>query len=452
MNLMFDDIVDVVDKKFWGIINDLRVHESKTLRLPALTKLSQDLKSLKYFPSLPHSVKESDKGLGVARQIPIFNLNDYSVYYYCVRRIEYVISKNRVPGTYGGWSMGGKIRKMEEGDGPEDEYSMTYSYNPAAWSKYYGDFNAKLYAKILELRDQGKGNYLVFELDIANFYDNIQLDILEKKIRQDADYKESGVLDLLMYFLSHSNRLVNRYQTRTVGIPQDAFGDCSRLLSNYYLQDYDLFMSNVAERYDATYLRYADDQVLFVPDDQAGRDLLQIASRRLARLGLNINQKKVELRTLDELYTYRSFDIFDLFVTDGAKDNKDKVNEFAKLSYATIDRNADNIKGQGYPLIKRLISANFNLLTPARRTRFIAYIFDDSFMLSCNYYTMKTVYSRMRDEEKLDFLSSLETLVLNRKHSSFHYEVLAFYRSQGMDTSTVESRISDLRKEIYEIV
>lgn len=449
---MFDDLSIIVDKKFWGIINDLRVHASKTQRISALDKLKEKLETHEYFPSLPLAVKESDKGHGVARQIPIFKLDDYSVYYYCVRKLEHVLAKNRIPGTYGGWSMGGRIRKMEADDGPSDEYQLTFSYNPAAWSKYYGEYNAKLYGQIQELRQSGCGEYLVFELDIANYYDNIQLGILENKIRLDADYKESGVLDLLMYFLGYSNRHVTQYQKRSVGIPQDAFGDCSRLLANYYLQDYDRYMYELARQNKAVYLRYADDQVLFVPSTKVGETIIQLASRRLAKLGLNINQKKVVQRTLDELYNYRSFEINDIFAQAGARNNQDAVNKFADRTFSAIDNDPNALKDKGCPLIKRLVNADFNLLIPKTRMKLMRYVFDKAFIQSGRAYNFSAAYQKLNKDEKHRYLTLMDDLVTSTTHTSLHYEILAFYRQQGINTKHIEDRISELQKDIYNTV
>lgn len=447
----FDDIETVVDKKFWGIINDLRVHATKKQRIPFLKDLSAKLKHHEYFPGVPLTVKESDKGHGVARQIPIFTLEDYSVFYYCVRKLEHVLAKNRVAGTYGGWSMGGKIRKLEDAEEPVDDYQLTYSYNPAAWAKYYGDYNARVYSIIQKLQQEVKGSYLVYELDIANYYDNIQLAILENKIRRDGDYSESGILDLLMYFLGYSNRLVTQYQKRSVGVPQDAFGDCSRLLANYYLQDYDLYMSELAKKNGATYLRYADDQMLFVPDKETGEMLIQMASRRLAKLGLNINQKKVVKRTLKELYEFRSFEINDLFKPSGANRVQETVRDFANKTFTAIDADANSLKDRGYPLIKRLITSDYNLLAASQRSRLMQYIFDRVFIGGCRAYTLNAAYTKMRDQEKNDYIGLLADMCKKSKHSAFHYEVLAFYRQQNIDTKEVEDRIAELRKDIYEV-
>lgn len=446
---MFDDLDKIVDNDFWRLINDLRIHATRKYRIPFLDELSKKLKSFEYFPSLPLTVKEADKGHGVARQIPIFNLEDYSVYYYCVRKLEHVIAKNRVAGTYGGWSMGGKIRRLENENDIADDYQLTYSYNPAAWSKYYGDYSAKIYAKIQELKLAGLGNYHVYELDIANYYDNIQLGILENKIRRDSDYTESGILDLLMYFLGYSNRLVTQYNKRSVGIPQDAFGDCSRLLANYYLQDYDLYMSELSKKFNSVYLRYADDQIIFVPDIQVGEMIIQSASRRLAKIGLNINQKKIIHRSLDELYVYRSFEINDIFNKFGANKDKSAVREFAKQSYSAIDNDPNSLKDKGYPLIKRLITSDFNLLIKNDRDRLLMYIFDEAFIKSCRAYNLGAAYEKLSIDEQAKYINLLNLMIEKSKHSAFHYEILAFYRKIGINTKMIEDRIEELKSDIY---
>lgn len=448
---MFDDLEQIVDKKFWAVVNDLRVHAKKKLRIPYLDDMKIKLKKSDYFPSLPITVQETNKGHGVARQIPIYNLADYSVYYYCVRKLEHVIAKNRVKGTYGGWSMGGKIRQTENQEPPPEEYQLTYSYNPAAWSKYYGDFNARVYGCVNGLVADGQSQYLVYELDIANFYDNIQHPVLENKIRRNADYHESGVLDLLMYFLGYSNRHVTQYQKRTVGIPQDAFGDCSRLLANYYLQDFDYYMSELAKKHKSLYFRYADDQMLFVPDKETGEMLIQLASRRLARIGLNINQKKVIKRTLAELYTHRSFEINDLFAPYGSNKDKVVVGLFAKKTFDAIDKDPKVLKNRGYPLLRRLVTSDFNLLDPSYRTKLMRYIFDHEFILEGRSYTFNAAHSKMRTQEQKDYLKLIDTLITESKHSAFHYEVLAFYRQNKINTKKLEKRIGELRDDMFSV-
>ena len=220
---------------------------------------------------------------------------------------------------------------------------------------------------------------------------------------------------------------------------------------DYYLQEYDLYMSELVKKYNASYFRYADDQIIFVPDEQSGKDIIQMASRRLAGLGLNINQKKVIKRTLGELYLYRSFEINDLFKPKGSNQDPKVVNRFAKLTFEAIDKDAGNLKNRGYPLIKRLTTADYNLLTSTYRTRIMSYIFDEKFTKDCRANNFNSAYIKMRDEEKRDYINYLNNICASSKHSSIHYEVLAFYRQNNIPTSALEDRIEELRKEVFYI-
>ncbi len=42
-----------------------------------------------------------NKGHGVARTIPVFCIEDYIVYYFCIKELEDVISGNRTEHTFG---------------------------------------------------------------------------------------------------------------------------------------------------------------------------------------------------------------------------------------------------------------------------------------------------------------------------------------------------------------
>ncbi len=53
-----------------------------------------------------------NKGHGVAR-IPVFCIEDYIVYYFCIKELEEIISGNRTDHIFGGWTLGGKLRKLE---------------------------------------------------------------------------------------------------------------------------------------------------------------------------------------------------------------------------------------------------------------------------------------------------------------------------------------------------
>ncbi len=66
-----------------------------------------------YTPSFPRDYVVSNKHNFVARIVPSLTLPDYCVYYYCIKKIEDKIAYNRVENTFGGWTLGGLMRKSE---------------------------------------------------------------------------------------------------------------------------------------------------------------------------------------------------------------------------------------------------------------------------------------------------------------------------------------------------
>src|SRR5665213_1602175 len=157
----YDSFYKTIDRKFWDVINKNRLVEDERNRTDVLSPLYKRLASHEYFPSIPTALIEQNKGLGVVRQIPIFSPEDYCVYYFCVKYFEKIFSKRRIDGTFGGWSMGGRIRKMEEGLPQDDEgYQLTFSYNPVAWARYYGEFNGRLNEVINDLKAAKKNDYV----------------------------------------------------------------------------------------------------------------------------------------------------------------------------------------------------------------------------------------------------------------------------------------------------
>ncbi len=192
--------------------------------------------------------------------------------------------------------------------------------------------------------------------------------------------------------------------------------------------------------------------MFFVPDKETGEMLIQMASRRLARIGLNINQKKVLSRTLRGLYTYRSFAINDLFNKSGANRDSKTVQQFAKKTFSAVDINPTALKDRGYPLIKRLVTADYNLLDKAQRSRLMTYVFNEDFIKSCRAYNLGAAYEKMTNAERIKYINLIDDMVAKSKHSAFHYEILAFYRRVGLATKILEDRIAELRKDIYEVI
>src|SRR3989344_731078 len=100
-----------------------------------------------YTPSFPRDYVVSNKHNYVARIVPSLTLDDYCVYYFCIKSIEKFLAVNRIDGTYGGFSLGGEFRKHEDKEFRElEEISFSispFTYNPLAWVKAWRDFQRK---------------------------------------------------------------------------------------------------------------------------------------------------------------------------------------------------------------------------------------------------------------------------------------------------------------------
>lgn len=249
--------------------------------------LEKDIKNKNYHIS-PYEeffiIKDAKKN--VTRRIVQFQVKDFFLYFYLVFQLQDEIAQNYVNGTYGGFRFSNNALKHKE-----DELDIYYSDYPtldkAAFQKAYGEFQSK----IKENCDRYK---FMVKIDIANFYDNISIGLLEEKLRNHITTRDkSEILSLLFYFLKYWDKKIYAYSPRSVGIPQDVGGEASRMLANFYLQEYDQYIAKKCEEYNIKYLRYADDQIFFANSNKPLKDIVFLASRRLIRLNLNINMGKV---------------------------------------------------------------------------------------------------------------------------------------------------------------
>ncbi len=427
-------------------------------RLPFAIKIPNKEKFIKqvylsilnktYHPLPPIRNIDIDKDNGVTRTVPVFDIKDYCIYYFCIKILEPYIAVNRTVNTFGGWTLGGTIRKSEE----EELESQTeeieeifgasagaYSFDPRAYARVYGDFNSKLYSTARFFED----NWVV-ELDVANFYDSIRLDLLENKIRQVTGPKESEIVSLLFHFLNYWNKEINFYNKQTVGLPQDALGDCSRILANFYLQEYDSFIKHKINEKGGDYFRYADDQFFFAKDKNEAEKFVYIASKKLNCFGLSINQKKVNYRSTKELIKYRSFAIFDILSAKDAKNDREAIklfaNEYIKLRKSGIEKT----KGRGLPILNKLLFCKISLLPISKRKKIIADFLKDEYLKKAKSDKLVYIYSHLPPKERKKFIKKLLSLSSRIYHNSYHLELIKFFKSKKIDSKIIKDRIKEL--------
>lgn len=304
------------------------------------------------------------------------------------------------------------------------------------WSNNWKDFQKRTYQYLL------KGNFSYFlKFDVANFYDTINLHILEDKIRSVASKEQSFVVELLFHFLQNWNRRFERYSRKTVGIPQDEIGDCSRILANFYLQDYDAFMKDLCDQNSAVYLRYADDQIIMSNDKNLALDILFIASKGLFKINLNINSSKVEEFDQNQFLQYWAFEIF-----KDLEDNQDsqKINRAIQTYFDWIDK---KIKFRSDSVLKRIIGVvakDINILDPHLRYKLFAKIYEPDFLVTLEYWWFDKLAAIIGNKNEL--YKVLDAQINGIRFNQYHYTLLKFYRKwrQNYPENEILKRIDEL--------
>jgi hypothetical protein len=452
------------DRKFWQWI---RTRSTITYKIPTnkdkfLSDLYKKIENRNYYPSPPQEYITLNKGYGVIRTIPSFKLEDLCVYYYCAKKLERYIAVNYVSGTYGGFGLSGKLRQLEEEaihqiknehevvKIGEESYVFTElagyptlsTLNPKAWYVEWNDFTKKLYFESREFE-----NGFVADLDIANFYDSIQLDSLEYKLRKYVPHQCNEVIYLLLHFLKYWNRHINFYRQQGAGIPQDVFGECSRILANFYLQGYDKQFSKYCSSIGGKYFRYADDQVVFANSKEKLEIIIAKASSLLMRDGLNLNQKKVKVMSIKEFKKYYSFQNF----LELAQRPNEKVRvKILRKQIAFYLNNRHNLRKSGYSILKRILS----VLAETRRkpVNFVQlklHLLSQDILVG-NYSLTNSdlgkIYVLLNKREKARFLKIIEANAEKCLYTVYLYSLKFFYKSIKRSTKVVNSRITKVRK------
>jgi len=373
-----------------------------------------------YTPLFPRDYVVSNKHNFVARIVPSLTLDDYCVYYYCIKSIEKYLAINRIEGTFGGFRLGGEFRKREDKEFNElQEISFSispFTYNPLAWTKAWRDFQKK--ARIYSA-DRTYSYFLKF--DIANYYNTINLSILEPKVRIASPKEYTDEIDLLFFFLKYWNKRFLKYSEQTISIPQDEVGDCSRLLANFYLQDYDKAIFDASINVNCRYMRYADDQILMADKKETAEDLLFYASKELFKLGLNINSAKVERFTRNEWEYYWCFDIFDLL------GNPNNITNIEK----SIDRILilDKDKCRFDSILKRVLNCDVGSVSIDKKIKFLSLVINDDFLLNIDSRLIIAIYRLLGQKEKGKYLYKLRQLSNIARFNSYHYNLLRAKRN-----------------------
>jgi hypothetical protein len=126
-------------------------------------------------------------------------------------------------------------------------------------------------------------NYVI-EIDILNFYDNIDTNLLCNKLlticNSINDRNAVNELRAVLYAFSEPSKS---------GIPQN--NDASSLLATFYLNEVDSYMNHQVPKY----LRFMDDIKIFCQDEFEARRFLTLIEMKLRELNLSLNGQKTKI-------------------------------------------------------------------------------------------------------------------------------------------------------------
>lgn len=434
--ITYQNIKKHVGQRFWKHIHNntlISYRGSLPNREKYLEKLCNNIEKMRYVPSPPRGYVVSHKQNLVVRFIPTLTKEDYSVYFFCVKCLEDEIAKNRVTGTYGGWKLGGKIRKLENFD--DDPSIPDNSYNKFAWKQAWTEYQKKAH----NLNRNKKYEYFIV-FDIANFYDSIRLGRLETLVREAVGKNKTQVVSLLFYFLSNCSKRDLDYEPQTIGLPQDEVGDCSRILANFYLQEYDRTIKQLCNKNNSGYLRYADDQIIASPDEKTAKKIMFAASKELAKLGLNLNASKARFFDRDEFQDYWSFDIFKLLEDP---DNGENVKKAWEMYQEKISKGK---KFKPETILKRLLSCNLSKVDKNIRDQILTAVQDKGFITNVNEYYLGRIYTFTHRNQKSKFLKYLNNLSDSVLYNQYHLRVMRFANTRNVDKRKLDKVKKNLLK------
>lgn len=148
--------------------------------------------------------------------------------------------------------------------------------------------------------DYRKAGYrYVVDLDIANFFNEVDHDILMKLVREVV--KDRRVLKLIRGWLTAGIMEEGNVRYATSGTPQG--GVISPILSNIYLTPFDREL----EAAGYAHIRYADDVLILCRTSSEAQTALEVARSLLNRVKLRLSPEKTIISSFQEGFDFLGF-------------------------------------------------------------------------------------------------------------------------------------------------
>jgi len=153
-----------------------------------------------------------------------------------------------------------------------------------------------------------EGYRWVYESDIEDFFDSVDLGRLDVRLR--ALYGEDPVVDLLLAWMGQPVEYEGQTIARRAGLPQGS--PLSPAMANLMLDDFDSDMEVLGFKL----IRFADDFVILCKSSEQAENAQRAAAASLAEHGLGLNPGKTRISATADGFRYLGY----LFVNDMAVD------------------------------------------------------------------------------------------------------------------------------------
>lgn len=305
-----------------------------------------------YHPSRPAGIYSVPKHNYVPRLIPVLDPQDNILYHYLIKQMEEKLLAHKPDSvkSFGAYRILSIAKKSEDEQREYDfididELSIGKYTTSYQWYPEYGEFAETIKNYLANNSDKK----VFVKTDIANFYDNIDLRLLENKVRSVLDRDDLSNANLLFRLLQGVNSFAYKYNYQGKGLPQDETSDCSRLLSNFFLYDFDKEFDKACNEAGCLYVRYCDDMIIMCNTKKDAQRITHKAAEILNKSSLSLNSAKTKI-----FDTRKKFEDYWLF------DQHSQLDEFRENleDQPTYDRAQAVVVGsykqeRGYQLIKR---------------------------------------------------------------------------------------------------
>ncbi len=295
-----DDLLSKVNQKSFDYIinNSLLGYKITDSFESVIDTIHEKVNSGHYHPMKPQGVYSIPKHNLVPRFIPVLTATDNILYHYLIKEVEesLLTTKPEDVKTFGAYRVLSTAKKQDHDRRKYDfidiedvsigKYTVSYSWYPG-----WGEFNET----VKNYLDKDKNKKVFVKTDIANFYDNIDLRLLENKVRSCLGTDKLSVVNVLFKLLQGVNSFSYKYNYQGKGLPQDETSDCSRLLANYFLYDFDREFNDECIKLNCTYIRYCDDMIIMCDDKATAEKIVHSAAEILNRSALSLNSSKTTI-------------------------------------------------------------------------------------------------------------------------------------------------------------